>query len=409
MAFSLRLIYDFFHLSYHSFKHSKMRTFLTMVGIFIGIAAVVSLVSLAQGLQVIVAEQFQSLGADKFFVLPGAGFGPSMSMGTAKLYDKDLETIRRVRGVEEVAGLMAFSEKIEFKNQKKTTFVIGVPTDESSEVIKSMSTFRVEEGRWFKQGERSATGIGYLLAHEPLLFDRPVKIDDYVVIRNRKFKVGGIIERLGNENDDTQVYIPVDDAKELFGKQDYMQVMVQVKPGADVEKVAEEVKRKLRNERGVKEGEEDFTVQTMGQLMKSFNDIFGVVQAIVVALASISLLVGGIGIMNTMYTSVLERTKEIGIMKAIGARNSHVMTLFLIESGLLGLAGGIVGVLIGAGMAKAVEIAMAGQVNQVFRADFPPVLILGSLAFSFVVGTISGVLPAKSAAEMSPVDALRYE
>ena len=408
MAITWRLIADFFQLSYHSFKHSKMRTFLTMVGIFIGIAAVVGLVSLGQGMQTVVAEQFNALGSDKFFIFPGNSMF-SGSIGTAKLLDADIEAVKRVRGIDTVAGLIFFGERVGFKNQKKSTFVIGVPTDDSSRVFKSMSTFRVVEGRWPTESERNVAVVGYLLAHDTLMFDHEIAVGDSIEIRGEKFRVIGTMERLGSEQDDTQIYIPLEKAKTLFDTQNYYYLMAKAKPNADVEKVAEETKRKLRNARNVKEGEEDFTVQTPGQLMGVMNNILGVVQAIVVALASISLFVGGIGIMNTMYTSVLERTKEIGIMKAIGARNSHVMTLFLIESGMLGLAGGIIGVLLGVGMGKTVEYVALQYANLKFIATVSPELVGGALLFSFVVGTVSGVMPAKSAAEMNPVEALRYE
>mgnify|MGYP000268169986 CR=1 FL=1 len=144
--------------------------------------------------------------------------------------------------------------------------------------------------------------------------------------------------------------------------------------------------------------------------IRDSSNIFNIVQAVLVGIASISLLVGGIGIMNTMYTAVLERTKEIGTMKAIGARNSHILLLFLIESGLLGLVGGIIGVMIGVGLAKGAEYG-AGIVlgNDLLRASLNPVIIFGALAFSFLIGSLSGIAPAYQASKLKPVDALRWE
>jgi putative ABC transport system permease protein len=206
------------------------------------------------------------------------------------------------------------------------------------------------------------------------------------------------------------MYIPYDTAVSLFELDEIDILIVQTIEGIDVNTVAESIKKELRDYRNVDEGEEDFRVQTFEQVMKSFQTIFGIVQAVVIGIAAISLLVGGIGITNTMYTSVLERTRDIGIMKAIGARNSDIMKLFLIESGLLGLVGGAVGIIIGIGMSKTVEIAVTKLYNFVYlKAHFPWYLILGALAFSFIVGSISGVMPARQAAKMKPVDALRYE
>ena len=174
--------------------------------------------------------------------------------------------------------------------------------------------------------------------------------------------------------------------------------------------MAEDIEEELRDERNEKEGQETFSVQSFSQLLETFTDIFAVIQAVFVGIAAISLVVGGIGIMNTMYTSVLERTKEIGTMKAVGAKNSDIFKIFLFESGLLGLVGGTIGILMGMGIAKSVEyIAMIQLGSPFIKAVFGLPLIIGALTFSFLVGTISGVLPAMQAAKLKPADALRYE
>jgi len=166
----------------------------------------------------------------------------------------------------------------------------------------------------------------------------------------------------------------------------------------------------LRRSRGLKEGNEDFEVSTTEELMKAFNTLLNIVQGVLVGIALISLVVGGIGIMNTMYTAVLERTKEIGILKAVGAQNRDILSLFLVESGILGLAGGAIGVLLGMGFSKLVElVATMALQTKLLQAYFPWYLTLGSLAFSFLVGTVSGILPAYQASRQKPVDALRYE
>jgi putative ABC transport system permease protein len=188
------------------------------------------------------------------------------------------------------------------------------------------------------------------------------------------------------------------------------QILVETESNAEPEKVAEKIKQVLRKERSEKEGEETFSVQTSEQLLESFSNIFAVVQGVLVGIAAISLIVGGIGIMNTMYTSVLERTKEIGTMKAVGAKNSDVLLIFLFESGLLGMIGGTIGVLIGVGLGKGVEyIAQVALNTNLLRADFSIFLIGGALLFSFLIGALSGIFPAIQAAKLRPADALRYE
>jgi putative ABC transport system permease protein len=199
-------------------------------------------------------------------------------------------------------------------------------------------------------------------------------------------------------------------ARELFNepKLDSM-LIAQTEKGVEPARVGKEVNKKLRDRRNQKEGEEDFLVQTPEQLQATFGSILAVLQIVVIGIAAISLLVGGIGIMNTMYTSVVERTREIGIMKAVGARNSDVWLIFLTESGMLGLVGGTLGVLVGVSLAYAAQLAAAANGLELFKANFEPALIIGALLFSFVVGAVSGTLPARQAASLKPADALRYE
>jgi putative ABC transport system permease protein len=219
----------------------------------------------------------------------------------------------------------------------------------------------------------------------------------------------GIIKTGGNPGVSGGIFMPIDDVRKLFDAPDEItMIMAKTDPGADIDTVIANIERELRKERGLKEGKEDFTVQSTKQFIESFLVIFNVVTVLLVGLASISLLVGAIGIANTMYTAVLERTKEIGIMKSIGAKNSDIMTIFLIEASLIGLLGGVVGVLIGTGIAKLAELIIAGFLGQGFFQVFLPWwLLLGAIAFAIIIGTLSGILPARQAAGMNPVDALR--
>jgi putative ABC transport system permease protein len=172
--------------------------------------------------------------------------------------------------------------------------------------------------------------------------------------------------------------------------------------------VTENIKKSLRTSRKVDKGKEDFTVQTPESLLATLNSILMIIEAVLVGIAAISLLVGGIGIMNTMYTAVLERTKEIGIMKAVGATNREIMFLFLIESGLLGLIGGLIGVLLGFGISKSVEmVAFQVYESPLIQAEFSFWLLSGALMFAFLVGSFSGWFPARQAARLNPIEALR--
>ena len=405
------MIKDYFLFALSSFSHRKTRSYLTMIGIFIGIAAVVALISVGFGLQEAINKQFEQLGTNIVTVQAGAvQMGPpGSSVTAAKLTEHDIDAIKKVKGVDVATGMLFKIDKIEFADEVKYEFVSGLHPDETMEMIGDAQGYKIVEGRNIRAGDKYKAVVGYSLAQGDV-FKKEVKLRDKILIADQEFAVMGILGKIGNPYDDASVIIPFESAKEIFNNTDEISfIMVRTKEGYDTSRVAEDIKKAMRKDRNVEEGEEDFRVETAEQLMETFTQVFGIVQAVLIGIAAISLLVGGIGIMNTMYTAVLERTKEIGIMKAIGARNADVMFIFLIESGLLGLSGGAIGVLLGLGLGKAVEIMASYGGFGMLKASFSPFLILGALLFSSLIGSISGLLPAKKAASLKPVDALRYE
>jgi len=260
-----------------------------------------------------------------------------------------------------------------------------------------------------KRGDGFKVVIGNNLA-EDNIFQRDIKVGDKLVINGENFQVVGILGKSGFPPVDNALLIPQDRLKKLLGFEDKLSAIVAKAKTENINQVADSVARNLRSLRNVDEGKEDFEVETPEHILQGFNTIFTIVQAVLIGIAAISLFVGGIGIMNTMYTSVLERTSEIGVMKAIGARNGDILFIFLIESGTLGLIGGFVGILLGIGFAKAVEIGSTAFFGTVLiQAQISPFLIIGSLLFSIIVGVIAGTFPAVQASKLAPVEALRYE
>ncbi len=403
---------DYFFLAIKNLRRRKLRSWLTILGIFIGIAAVVSLISLGQGLQDYIDEQFEMLGKDKIIIQPKGTFGAPGS-GTsiaARLTEDDLKTIKGVRGVEKVSSMILKIGKIEFKNEVKFQFISGMPQDEEKELIQDTQSIKVEKGRDLKKRDNNGVIVGSYYP-EKKVFSEKVDLRDKITIEGKEFRVIGILESIGNPGDDSSLIITLDAIKELYDtKGEVSMIIAKSSPGQDVPSVSERIEKELRRNRNEQQGQETFQVQTSEQLLETFSNIFAVVQAVFVGIAAISLVVGGIGIMNTMYTSVLERTKEIGTMKAVGAKNSDVLLIFLFESGMLGLVGGLIGLILGIGIAKLVEIIAAQQLGTTFlQASFPLILVLGSLLFSFIVGSLSGALPAIQASRLKPADALRYE
>lgn len=402
------MIQDYFTLALRNLKKKKLRTSLTILGIFISIATIFVLISLSLGLDSAVKEQFRLLGTDKFFIMPKGQAGAPGSGGAVELTTKDIDIIDKVAGVKEVTYDGVGNAKIEFNNQARYFMVAGFPLDTADLLIESVG-YKIDEGRFLKKGDSGKVMLGS--NYKGNLFKRPVKTGDKIIINGNEFKVAGILESVGNPSDDSLAYMSIDDFKLLFNSEDRVdQIIVQIKDGEDMTKVSEAVKKKLMNFRGVKEKTIDFSIMTPEELLKSFGTVLNIITAFLLGVAGISLLVGSIGIANTMYTSVLERTKEIGVMKAIGAKNSDIMIIFVIESGLLGLVGGIIGILFGMGIGKIIEYVAINQLGtNLLRVVFPWYLIVGCLLFAFVIGSLSGLLPARQGSKLKPANTLRYE
>ncbi len=402
----------FEYLSYtvKSLRRRKLRSWLTILGIMIGIAAVVSLISLSHGLQNAILGQFEGLGADKIIVqAAGTSFGPPGSTAVRKLTRHDLELIRRVRGVEIAVGRHVRVVKAEFNNEEVFSFATSLPQERREKLfVEEVNRLEVEQGRLLSSKDRSKILLGEDYTSSEI-FGKPVMLGSKIIVQGKLFEVIGFLKKTGSIQGTRVIVIPESSMRDLLHLGDvYDLIALQVEHTEDLEDIAEEISRVLRRDRKQKRGEEDFTVQTPLQVAETVGDILGIVNGIIIGIAAISLIVGGIGIMNTMYTSVLERTREIGIMKAIGARNRDVLLIFLIESGLLGVVGGVMGAMAGVGLAQMVEFLSGSFFGRdLLQVDFSFSLFLGSLVFSFVVGVISGFFPAQGASHMVPVEALR--
>ncbi|MEK6938695.1 MAG: ABC transporter permease, partial [Nanoarchaeota archaeon] len=351
-----------------------------------------------------------SLGTDKLMIMSKGSYFGGGSTGTVKLTNQDLEVVKRTAGVKAATGIVYTTGRVEVNDLVRYNFVEGVPTtDEDYKLFTQMQNYKLLSGRGLQPGDKYKVVVGYEYTN-PDLFGREVSFGEKILIKGESFKVIGIYQKLGSPPDDKAVVIPLDIYQELFNKPEEISMMVvQVDAGEDPSLVAEEVKKELRDFRGVEEKEEDFTVQTPEQMFASFGTILDMVQIVLIGIAGISLLVGGINIMNSMYTSVLQRTKEIGVMKALGAKNFQVMALFLVEAGFYGLGGGIVGIIGGILIAKLVEIVVTSILGPYLVISFSWSLVAGTLTFSFLVGALSGLAPAYRASKLNPVESLRYE
>ena len=404
------MIKDYFSLAFGNLRHRGLRSWLTILGIFIGIAAVVSLISMGAGLKTAITGQFGALSVDRLTIQnKQTGFAPPGSAVVEKLDNDDLRIIEGISGVDKVVTRLVRVGSLEYNRIKGFGYAADIPDDsEDTEFVYDSLEFEAEEGRLLKQGDKGMVLLGnnFMTTDE---FERELRVGKNVKLNGKDFEIIGFLEKSSNFQMNNIVLLLTSDLEDLMDiENEYDLIIVQVEDKDDMEEVAEEIERKLRNDRKEKLGEESFTVETPLEAISSVNTILNIINLIVIGIAMISLFVGGVGIANTMYTSVIERTKEIGVMKAIGAKNKDVLMVFLIESGLLGLVGGIVGALIGLGAA----IGISSIVNQslggsLFLVTVSYPLLIGSVSFAFVVGVISGILPAIQASKLNVVDALR--
>ena len=404
------MISDYFGLALRNLRHRGLRSWLTLLGIFIGVTAVVALISLGSGLKLAVGSQFGISSTEVISVQAGGlnAYGPPGSGASKKLTVEDLEAIKKLSSTKEVIRRNIPSGKLEFNDIVVFGFAMNIPDGDDRAFVYEQLDIESEVGRLLKDGDANKVVLGYNFYADKVGIGKKILPGSTILLQDKKFEVVGITKKTGSFIFDNIVHVNEKDLEELFGYGDEIDLIaVHVRSKDDLEGVKEDIEKLLRERRDVKVGEEDFEVSTPAAALKTVNNILSGVQAFIVVIASISILVGAVGIVNTMTTSVLERRKEIGIMKAVGARNEQIFLQFFIEAGLLGLIGGLVGVIFG----SAIGYFGTAGINSFIGASVSPDLdfiFLGLvLVGSFLIGAVSGIYPAMDAAKQNPVEALR--
>ncbi len=381
---------------------AKVRTFLTVLGIVIGIAIIVAMVSIGEGMRTSITQQLDALGGDKIMVTPPQAFAAGGAPTEFKPFDEaDLRAIRSLPNVKDVLPIFYRPGTIEYRGEKKEIYVMGV-TRKGAEYFRQF--YSIREGRYFSDTELKSVDLGYRVAEK--MFDEKIHVGETVKINQRTFKVVGVFEEIGNAEDDSSVYMPLKAAQDLYdagGEITMLWVIAENEKG--VKTLAKKIEDTLEKRRGGK----DFQVLTTEQLAEQIATVITIITFVLGGIASISIIVGGVIIMNTMLTAVLERTREIGVMKAIGATDGMILKVFLAESALIGAVGGSLGLALGAVISKLIEFVGQAYIGSSFITVISQKLILGSLLFSLIVGVLSGVYPAYKAAKLDPIEALRYE
>jgi len=425
------MFFEFLRLAGQSIVHRKLRSWLTVIGVFIGIAAVVGLITLGLGFEKTVNDQVAGIfGVDTFVVANANAMGGGPHGGSADEYALDLALLNSVEGVKVAAAL-----------RERTGFIQGQPDENgdrlqgflpvlglSPELLTDFESFTGEMnvmpgGRLFEPGDVEVAILDYEISQR-----LRVDVGDTILVagdgsNELNLTIIGIMAPPDEEGSDSDggfgaafsassegdtISVPYDTMDLLWGPADDVLVtLVRTEAGFDVDEVADRAEE-LLNDQG-----SEITAITYGDISEQIGQFTNIANAILAGIAGISLVVGAVGVMNTMFTSVLERTKEIGVMKAVGAKNSHVLSIFLIESGLMGFVGGLVGSAVGLGFAiiatKLINAAGLFMGNVDMAIVISPGLLAYTLLGAFALGAVAGFFPALRASRLPVVDALRYE
>jgi len=401
--------WQIFRIALSALKTNKTRSLLTMLGVIIGVASVITLLAIGSGLKNFISQQFQAMGSNLVYVIPGKltqkGDSYSFSQEAAffdfKFTAQDLTRIKReVEEAEAVVPMIRTAAQIKYRRQEKTVLVIGTTSQYSS--VRNTKTV---QGRFFKENEvasaKKVVVLGNEIAKELFLEDDPLHQE--VTLDNFRFKVIGVAEKKGQGsggigfNIDELVYLPLQTAEKIFNQEKYNAIIIKAPSSQDIEKIKKETEKVLTT----RLDEDEFTVADQRELLATIGNILAVFSIALGGIAAISLLVGGIGIMNIMLVSVTERTHEIGLRKAVGATPRNIMTQFLVEAVVLSVSGGVIGIFF--------SLIASFVLNKFFPTTVTLWSIIVAFFVSVVIGIIFGVGPAAKAAKLNPIDALRYE
>jgi putative ABC transport system permease protein len=382
------------------FKRNKVRTALTSLGIMIGVLSVVLLIALGLGLKNYIEGQFESMGANLVMIMPGSGisgggFGAG-TVGGVQFDEKDINSLSRISGVKYAVPVFFKSARAEAGGEEKTSYIMGVSEDFFSLMNKDLIA-----GEFFTKSDVASGAkvgvLGYSVADS--LFDTPEDaVGKTVRFENLRVKAIGVMEKTGDNEMDGSVTIPY---RTTYGSMNPNKTFWSIYVGVESKDDVEGVKTEANNTLLKRYEEDDFSVTEQSEILSTVNQIFGIINSVLVAIGSISLIVGGIGIMNIMYATVTERTKEVGIRRAVGATQKDILLQFLTESLILSVFGGVMG------------LVLASLIVLIIRIFFPASINLFSvvitIAISSAIGIFFGVFPARRAAKLPPIEAIRYE
>jgi putative ABC transport system permease protein len=415
--------------------HSKLRTWLTVIGIVIGVSAVVAIISIGEGMQQSVTSRLTGLGADIITISPGGGgatagfreFGGFEGGGqggpsSVNLTEKDIQALIPVQNIAAIEGEVTGNGEAYYLGEKARVSVKGVDATE----WKVITTSQLQIGRFLTESDYNAVVIGSRIANST--FKQPLAINRMITIENKTFKIVGILKASGGfGGDDRNVIMPIKAARDTLDldPNNFNSISIKASSNDAVDQVVSDADSKLTLLHHVTNpNRKGYSITSAASVQETLSSITSTITLFLGGIAAISLLVGGIGIANSMFTSVLEKTREIGIMKAIGAKNGDILTIFVLSSAMIGAVGGVIGIALGV-VASSLMSALTSGISITGSAGggldglgggaggittaISPQLLIGALLLAMAIGVISGIIPSYRASKLKPVDALRYE
>ena len=396
--------------------HSKLRSWLTIIGIVIGVGAVVGIISLGDSMQAQIQSRLAEMDLTQITITAGGsraqsrmpGLGGGGTSTDAELTDDDIDALQGVDGIEYIAGQIAGSEEVDYAGETATLTITGV----DPQVWQYMNSLETSSGRLLEPADKYVVVIGSDVATGT--FEQDIGVNQAITINGKSCRVVGILEEEGGR-EDRAIYMPIDAAVNVIedAEDDVFDTIVIKATSEDVvEDVINDTEEKLMVSRQIHQDKDiDFTVSSSLSMAESVTEMTSSMTLFLGAIAAVSLVVGAVGIANTMFTSVLEKTKEIGTMKAIGAKNRDILMIFVVNAALVGFVGGVFGVILG-GLSSALlpylGVSLMGSGGETGLA-LSPTLMISGLLLAIFIGVASGVIPAYRASKLRPVDALRYE
>jgi putative ABC transport system permease protein len=399
--------------------HSKIRSWLTIIGIVIGVGSVVTIMSLSDSMSADMESRLADMDLTSVTVTPGyarafsamgppggggGGSGTSSSDNDAELTDKDLRALKSVGNISYMYGKISGKEEVYYMGESAELSLTGV----DPQVWQYTVTYDLGSGRLLEPADNYVAVIGYRIANE--MYDTRIGLNRVITINGKSVRVVGI---LASGEDDNAVIMPIDAAVELIEDAEadiYDSIVIQASDVENVEVVVADVEERLMISRHImNEKDRDFSVSDSLSMAESASEMMSSMTLFLGAIAGVSLVVGSVGIANTMFTSVMEKTREIGTMKAIGAKNKDIMMIFLVNAALVGFVGGVLGIVLSLGLTSMLPMLGLTMMRSSMGSTLSPELMLLGISIAVFIGVISGVVPAYNASKMKPVDALRYE